>query len=114
MGDCKKVQFCIQAPVGMEGSVLMYLPTLDFSLCRIKKKHPGACNICSPCGCLTHPKVWGAGGEYDPVCPDELTVSGQRDVHQALLLQQHVHHGQDRRAVVVPLEAKLLSAAASG
>ena len=21
MGDCKKVQFCIQAPVGMEGTV---------------------------------------------------------------------------------------------
>ena len=116
MGDCKKVQFCIQAPVGMEGTV-PYLCTYRlfiFLSVELKKKHPGACNICSPCGCLTHPKVWGAGGEYDPVCPDELTVSGQRDVHQALLLQQHVHHGQDRRAVVVPLEAKLLSAAASG
>ena len=39
---------------------------------------------------------------------DKLTVRGQRDVHQALLLKQRVHHVDDGALVVVPLQAVLL------
>ena len=57
----------------------------------------------------TYPKVGGAGREDHPVRPDELTVSGESDVHQGLLLQQGVHHGEDGGGVVVPFQAELLA-----
>ena len=40
--------------------------------------------------------------------PDELTLRGQSHIHQALLLQQGVHHVDDGRLVVVPFQAVLL------
>ena len=57
----------------------------------------------------THPKVWRACWQDDPVCSDELTVSWQCDINQALLLQQRVHHGEDGGGVVVPFQAELLA-----
>ena len=41
---------------------------------------------------------------------DELSVSREGDVHQALLLEEHVHDGEDGGPVVVPLQAELLAA----
>ena len=58
--------------------------------------------------CSTHPKVWGTCRKDDPVSPDELPVSGERHVHEALLLQECVHHGEDGGPVVVPFQAELL------
>ena len=59
-------------------------------------------------GRYTYPEVGGAGGEDDPVRPEELPVGAEGDVDEGLLLEQRVEHGEDRRAVVVPLQAELL------
>ncbi len=40
--------------------------------------------------------------------PDELTLGTQGDVHQRLLFQEAVEHGEEGRPVVVPLQTKLL------
>ena len=40
--------------------------------------------------------------------PEELSVGAEGDIDERLLLEQRVEHGEDRRAVVVPLQAELL------
>ena len=42
------------------------------------------------------------------MCSDELAVCRKGHVHQALLLQQRVHHRDDGRPMVVPFQAELL------
>ena len=57
---------------------------------------------------LTYPEVGRAGREDDPVRLDELPLGAEGDVDEGLLLEQRVEHGEDGRAVVVPLQAELL------
>ncbi len=40
--------------------------------------------------------------------PDELTLGTQGDVHQRLLFQEAVEHGEEGGPVVIPLQTKLL------
>lgn len=42
------------------------------------------------------------------MCPEELSIRGEGDVDEALLLEQGVEDRQDGAAVVVPLQAELL------
>ena len=81
-------------------SFVYILPQFPYTMC-VQQSRIEAC---------THPKVGRAGGQDDPVGADELSVCGQGDVHQALLLQKGVHHGEDGGPVVVPFEAVLLVA----
>ena len=40
--------------------------------------------------------------------PDELTLGTQGDVHEGLLLEETVKHGEEGGPVIVPLQTKLL------
>ena len=57
----------------------------------------------------THPEVGGTGRQDHPVSSDELPVSRESDVDQALLLQETVHDGEDGGGVVVPFQTELLA-----
>ena len=70
---------------------------------------PEASALCLALSHATHPEVRRAGGEDDPVGSDELTVGRECHVHQTLLLEQGVHHGDDGGPVVVPFQAELLA-----